>query len=242
MGIKGKNVFVIEDDPNIRELYNSVLSAAGLIVFAFEKAIDAMEMLESSIPHLVILDMSFLNQETTGLKVLSFIRNRPSLTNIPVMIISSDTQKMTIYKALALGADDYQIKPISPKSLIQKVRKIFLDYNESKLSFINEFTQEYDANFNYLFEGDFEVKLQVPAQVTAINEFSCLISAPVKFEKNENISLKSVIGREVGQEDISLRVSENGKSVAAATFITKCSLVAIKEEVAQKLRKIRGQA
>jgi len=240
MGIKGKNLLIIEDDPVISEFYSSVLSASGVNTTVANSSIEALKVLQNQTPHLVILDMRLGDEKTSGLDLLQHMRSQNSLANIPVVIISSDCRKSTIYKALALGADDFQIKPVTAKQLIQRVRKVFVDFKVSEVSFINEFTGHFDANFVGLFKGDFEVKLEVPAQIKAINELSCLVSAPVKFEKNESVEVKAPITKEVGQEKFILRANEDGRGVQEATFSTRFSLVAVDEDTAQKLRTLRG--
>jgi CheY-like chemotaxis protein len=77
---------------------------------------------QSPLPCLMLLDLSLPGRH--GLDVLQWIKNQPSLSSLPVVVLSSSSQESDIHRAYLLQADGYLVKPGDPDALIQMVRRL----------------------------------------------------------------------------------------------------------------------
>ena len=117
---KGTIVYA-EDTEHIARLVRFKLDREGFQVYHFpdgEKVVMAVEQLK---PDLVILDIMMPIKD--GLTILKEIKARPSVANIPVILLSSKSQEQTILSGLNSGAADYIMKPFSPAELILRIKK-----------------------------------------------------------------------------------------------------------------------
>lgn len=118
-----KKILIVEDDKFLRELI-----ARKLIKENYEtvEAIDGEEGItkaKEEKPDLILLDL--ILPTIDGFEVLSKIKSDPSLTHIPVIILSNLGQREDVEKGLELGAIDYLIKAhFTPGEIIDKIRKI----------------------------------------------------------------------------------------------------------------------
>jgi CheY-like chemotaxis protein len=81
-----RRILIVEDDPQLRELYRHALRAAGYIVAAVEDGADALRQIEYSTPALVVLDLSL--PRVDGRDVNRELKSRPETRNIPVVVVS----------------------------------------------------------------------------------------------------------------------------------------------------------
>jgi CheY-like chemotaxis protein len=78
---------------------------------------------ESPIPSLVLLDLSMPGKG--GLDVLQWVRTQPSLSHIPVVVLTSSNQDSDVHRAGLLGANGYLIKPGEPDDLLGIVKELY---------------------------------------------------------------------------------------------------------------------
>ena len=81
-----KRVLVVEDDPQLRELYRMGLRAAGYVVIAVEDGADALRHVEQAIPALVVLDLGL--PRLHGRDVHSELKARTDTRDIPIVIVT----------------------------------------------------------------------------------------------------------------------------------------------------------
>ena len=117
-------VLVIEDDKTICELLKHVFKSSGyhsIIVNNANKGIHALETMKDI--DLIVLDLGL--PDISGWDFLRILKQRREISNIPVVIITGQYKKTPeIVKALELGADDYILKPFSPRILIARIKAI----------------------------------------------------------------------------------------------------------------------
>jgi CheY-like chemotaxis protein len=77
---------------------------------------------QNPIPSLILLDLSMPGKG--GLDVLQWVRTQPSLSEIPVVVLTSSNQESDVHRAGILGANGYIIKPGEPDELIEMVRQL----------------------------------------------------------------------------------------------------------------------
>jgi DNA-binding response OmpR family regulator len=107
---------VVEDDPDVRDLIQHVLQAAGLTVSTADTGRDGLRIAREQRPDLVTLDVEL--PDLTGTEVCRGLRE---FTDAYVMMVTSRTSEVDRLLALDLGADDYLAKPISPRELTARV-------------------------------------------------------------------------------------------------------------------------
>ena len=113
-------VFLIEDDTKIARVVKVYLGEAGYRVQHFGRGGDAVAALTKERPLLVILDLML--PDTTGEEVCQEIRE--SGGEIPIIMLTSKSSEEERVAGFALGADDYVVKPFSPRELVYRVKAL----------------------------------------------------------------------------------------------------------------------
>jgi diguanylate cyclase (GGDEF)-like protein/PAS domain S-box-containing protein len=108
---RGKHsVLIVDDDPTTRKILSRMLDSAGYDITNASDGKEALSKLESNQFSLVLLDI--VMPETDGLKTLEVIRKSYTVSDLPVVMITIKDSRDDITRALAMGANDYVIKPI----------------------------------------------------------------------------------------------------------------------------------
>jgi DNA-binding response OmpR family regulator len=115
-------VLVVEDDPDIVELITHYLRAEGLEVQALGDGRHALERLRGGGYHLVILDLQLPGMD--GLSLCGELRRDKHLRSLPVIMLTARGDEADRVVGLEVGADDYVVKPFSPKELVARVRAL----------------------------------------------------------------------------------------------------------------------
>ena len=111
----------VEDDPDQAALLRLWLEQAGYGCAVFRSASDFRRRLGNEAVDLVLLDRSL--PDAKGLDVLAWIRQSPN-SRLPVIFLTASGQESDIIEGLAAGADDYVVKPFSPKEVVARVRAV----------------------------------------------------------------------------------------------------------------------
>ncbi len=117
-----KRVLVVEDDPDIVELLDHYLSNDGWTV---ESAGDGKEGLRRALARpydLLILDLQL--PELDGLSLCAELRRDPRTRDRPIVMLTARGDEVDRIVGLEVGADDYVVKPFSPKELLARIRAL----------------------------------------------------------------------------------------------------------------------
>lgn len=117
-----KSIFIVEDEPDIRELISINLEKSGFITKEFGNASDMLHTLEKTSPDLIILDIMLPDND--GIEVCKFLKNNIKFTNIPVIMVTAKTDEVDVVLGLEIGADDYIKKPFSVRELAARVKAV----------------------------------------------------------------------------------------------------------------------
>ncbi len=109
-------VFVVEDDPDVRQVYTESLREAGYDVIEARDGSEAMHQMDAA-PAVVILDL--VMPGTNGYEFLEELRSRRGHQSVPVIAVSGAA---TGKWSLRVGADKFLAKPFDPETLMQLVR------------------------------------------------------------------------------------------------------------------------
>lgn len=116
MKLKDK-VLIVEDEQNISNFISTVLSANNFDVLIAETGTQALSMITSHCPDLIILDLGL--PDIDGTDILRAVR---SWSNLPVIVVSARTHEHDKVAALDMGADDYIEKPFGTSELLARIR------------------------------------------------------------------------------------------------------------------------
>jgi DNA-binding response OmpR family regulator len=114
-------IWSVDDDQEMSEAVGLMLKLLGFKTRAFGDARSAAKaLLAGERPVLMLLDINM--PEVSGLEMLEFIRSRPPLKKLPVLILSSNATDTDVERALQMGANGYLVKPVSLEELEQGIR------------------------------------------------------------------------------------------------------------------------
>ena len=115
-------IFLVEDDENIRELVVYALKSAGFEARGFSSAKEFYKELDKEIPQLLLLDIMLPDED--GISILKKLRNNGRLKNIPVIMLTAKSTEYDKVVGLDSGADDYVTKPFGVMELLSRVRAV----------------------------------------------------------------------------------------------------------------------
>ncbi|GAA4949633.1 hypothetical protein GCM10023314_23680 [Algibacter agarivorans] len=114
-------IVLAEDNTTLSLLLKFRLEKEGFDLFMAKDGKEALELIESNSPDLIITDimMPFIS----GLEVISHIRNKIN-SETPIIVFSAAGQEEMVLKAFNLGANDFMGKPFSPNELMIRVNRL----------------------------------------------------------------------------------------------------------------------
>lgn len=111
------SILIVEDEPEIRRFLRVTLSNHGFTLFEATKGAEAIAMLESSIPTLVIMDLGL--PDIDGVDLIKRIRD---WSTVPIIVLSVRSMESDKIDALDAGADDFVTKPFGVFELMARIR------------------------------------------------------------------------------------------------------------------------
>ena len=115
-------ILVVEDDHDIAQLLAITMKKAGYEVAVTENGYEALNSIRRHPPDLVILDLMIPGID--GFEVCKEMKRDPKTGAVPVLIVTARGEEIDRIIGLELGADDYVVKPFSPRELLLRVRAI----------------------------------------------------------------------------------------------------------------------
>lgn len=127
-----KRILVVDDEQKIVEVVKSYLEHSGYEVYTAYNGKQALELFEKVGPALIVLDLML--PDISGEEVCKIIRKQ---SRIPIIMLTAKVEEEDILKGLDIGADDYVIKPFSPKQLVARVVAVLRRTVEDPVSLSN---------------------------------------------------------------------------------------------------------
>lgn len=112
-------ILIVDDEPNILEIIDAYLVANHYTVITAKNGIMALEKFEQHSPDLVVLDLML--PDIDGLSVAKKIR---ATSDTPIIMLTAKSKEDDILTGLHIGADDYMVKPFSPKELVARIETV----------------------------------------------------------------------------------------------------------------------
>ena len=117
-----KDITVIEDDREILDLIIFNLKKEGLVTHGFSQGFDGLDYLLKNHSDLLILDLML--PDIDGLDICKDLRRNEKTKNLPIIMLTAKGEELDKVLGLELGADDYIVKPFSPKELVARIKAI----------------------------------------------------------------------------------------------------------------------
>jgi two-component system, OmpR family, phosphate regulon response regulator PhoB len=115
-------ILVVEDEPAIQELISYNLQLAGHHPIRAHSAEEALEMVRTALPDLVVLD--WMLPGMSGLEFARRLRADKRTENVPLILLTARAEERDKLQGLETGADDYVTKPFSPRELNARVKAV----------------------------------------------------------------------------------------------------------------------
>lgn len=115
-------VLVVDDDRDIRDLVTFKLEQAGYEVRQAEDGLQGLEAVREWAPDLVVLDV--MMPGLSGIDVTRELRADPATAATPVILLTAKAQEADVETGFVTGADDYVVKPFSPRELVSRVQAV----------------------------------------------------------------------------------------------------------------------
>jgi two-component system phosphate regulon response regulator PhoB len=116
-------ILVVEDEPAIQELVAYACQASGFKVRRSDSVRAAREAVSGELPDLVLLD--WMLPDRPGIELLREFRGQDRTRSLPVIMLTAKGSESDKVAGLDAGADDYVVKPFSPRELVSRIRAVF---------------------------------------------------------------------------------------------------------------------
>ena len=149
------NILIVEDEVEISEVIKKYIEHEGYNYKVVENGFQALEAFNQDTFHLVLLDVMLPGID--GFQVLKEIR---TISSVPIIMITAKRQEVDRLKVFDEGADDYVVKPFSPRELIKRIKVFFKRiYNESDEVILHIDQFKLFLSSRKLFKNDEEIEI-----------------------------------------------------------------------------------
>jgi two-component system phosphate regulon response regulator PhoB len=151
--MEAKKILIVEDDVDILNLLRYYFQYDGYETHTAKDGSQAIDLIQEVQPDLVLLDLML--PEMSGLEVCKRIKANPVTAGIPVIMLTAKGEEEDRISGFELGADDYVVKPFSPKELLLRVKAVMRRQERSRKENVfeqNGLRVEYDS-FRVFIQG-----------------------------------------------------------------------------------------
>ncbi|MCD8487775.1 MAG: response regulator transcription factor [Desertifilum sp.] len=116
------DILIVEDEPEIARLIQQTLESEGFSCRSCRDGINALQVFSEQQPDLIVLDLMIPGLD--GLEVCARIRQKPGTKDPFILMLTAKGEEIDRIIGLSTGADDYMVKPFSPRELVARVRAL----------------------------------------------------------------------------------------------------------------------
>lgn len=117
-----KLITIVDDEEDIVKLVSHHLKREGFKVKEFHNGRDFLSYISSVVPDLAVLDIMLPGID--GLEICRILKNKSSTSSVPIIMLTAKASEADVVVGLELGADDYIVKPFSPRELVARVKTV----------------------------------------------------------------------------------------------------------------------
>ena len=114
-------ILIVDDDPNILLSLDYLMRKNGFHVFVARNGAEALELIETEIPELILLDI--MMPDVDGYEICKEVQSKEWSKHIKIIFLSAKSKEADIQKGIELGAVSYITKPFSSKQLLAEVQQ-----------------------------------------------------------------------------------------------------------------------
>jgi two-component system alkaline phosphatase synthesis response regulator PhoP len=187
-------VLIVEDDADIRELIRYNLAQEGFVVEEAADGAQALDRIRRRVPDLMVLDLMLPGMP--GLEVCRQMRAGRDTAHLPILIVTAKGTEVDKILGLEMGADDYVVKPFSPRELVARVKALLRRANA--LSEPETGGGAYEKGRLRMDFGTYQVFVDSAKRELALREFELLrffVQHPMRVYTREQL-LDMVWGRD----------------------------------------------
>ena len=188
-------ILIVEDEPPLVEVIKYNFESAGFRTTVASDGNEALLQAEELLPELIILD--WMLPERSGIEVCRELRKRKNTKATPIIMLTARSEEIDKVKGLENGADDYVVKPFSPKELIARskalLRRTKPGFVENKLYYAD---LEMDLEARRVFRNGNAIHLG-PTEYRLLN---VLLERPTRVYSREQL-LDRVWGHDIYVEE-----------------------------------------
>jgi phosphate regulon transcriptional regulator PhoB len=188
-----RRILVVEDESDLRELIRYNLEQEGFAVEEAADGVQALERINRRSPDLVVLDLMLPGM--SGLEICRKLRSAPQTAALPILVATAKTTEVDRVLGLEMGADDYLVKPFSPRELVARVKALL---RRAHLLAEPESSGVYEKGRLKIDFDSYEVYVQGERKELALREFELLrflVQHPMRVYSREQL-LDMVWGRD----------------------------------------------
>ncbi len=116
------DILIVEDEPEIAKLIQLSLEKEGFVCQISRDGLNALRLIQEQQPDLIILDLMLPGLD--GLELCARIRQKPGAKDPYILMVTAKGEEIDRVIGLSTGADDYLVKPFSPRELVARVRAL----------------------------------------------------------------------------------------------------------------------
>lgn len=116
-----KKILIVDDEPNIVMSLDYLLRKNNFEVFIARNGNEALKLLESEVPDLMLLDI--MMPDVDGYEVCMHVKSNEKYKGVKVVFLSAKSKQEDIEKGYAMGADLYLTKPFSTRNLVKSIEE-----------------------------------------------------------------------------------------------------------------------
>ncbi len=118
-----KRIMIVDDEEKVRKLVEVTLSVGNYKILHAASGEEAVKKTREARPDLILLDI-MMPGELDGFDVCRLLKESADTEGIYIIMLTAKGQQADKERGLALGADDYFVKPFSPMELLEKIDKV----------------------------------------------------------------------------------------------------------------------
>jgi len=181
-----KKILVVDDEYKIVEVVKSYLEREGYEVLEASNGRDALKLVEAHNPALIVLDLML--PDISGEEICKTIRSK---SRVPIIMLTAKIEEESILQGFSIGADDYVVKPFSPKQLLARIAAVMRRTEEELIPLSNIIS--FNNGELHIDVLKHEVKKKGQELTLTATEFKllmCLVKYPQKaFTRDELVSI-----------------------------------------------------
>lgn len=117
-----KQILIVDDSRTVRDSLKFFLKEGGYEVLEGSDGVEALKVLETAVPDLIITDVNMPNMD--GLTLLENVRQSASHKFTPVLVLTTESQQSIMDKGKALGATGWIVKPFNSEKVMAVIKKV----------------------------------------------------------------------------------------------------------------------